>query len=60
MICILCFSFALSDLIATGGNWQIYNGHDLPILLMLMTIQTVLMTLSVIAGFFVRRTNRGE
>lgn len=60
VICTLCFSFALSDLIATGGNWQIYDGHDLPILLMLMTIQTVLVTLSVIAGFFVRRTNRGE
>lgn len=58
VICTLCFSFAISNLIATGGNWRIYDGHDVPILLMLMIVQTILLTLSVIAGFLVRRTNR--
>lgn len=60
VICILCLSFALSDLIATGGNWRIYDGYDVPILLTLMTIQTILMTLSVIFGFRVWRTSREE
>lgn len=58
VICTLCFNFAISNLIATGGNWRIYDGHDVPILLMLMIVQTILLTLSVIAGFLVRRTNR--
>lgn len=57
VICVLCFSFALSDLIATGGNWKIYDGYDLPILLTLMVIQTLLMTAAVIFGFHMRRTN---
>lgn len=60
MTCTLCFCFALSDLIATGGNWLIYDGYDVPILLTLMLIQTVLMTLSVGLGIRVWRTNRSE
>lgn len=58
IICTLCFSFSLSDLVATGGNWKIYDGYDLPILLTLMVIQTLLLTASVIYGFHVWRTNR--
>lgn len=58
VICTLCFSFALSDLIATGGNWKIYDGYDLPIQLTLVVIQTILLTASVIYGFHVWRTNR--
>ncbi|MBQ8236953.1 MAG: zf-HC2 domain-containing protein [Oscillospiraceae bacterium] len=60
VICTLCLSFAISDLMATGGNWRIYDGYDVPILLTLMTIQTILMTLSVVFGFHVWRTNRTE
>lgn len=60
VICTLCFSFALSDLIATGGNWRIYDSYDVPILLTLMVIQTLLMTASTTLGFHVRQTNRGE
>ena len=60
ILCTLCFSFALSDLIATGGNWRIYDSYDVPILLTLMVIQTLLLTASVIFGFRVWRTNRGE
>lgn len=60
VICTLCFSFALSDLLATGGNWRIYDGHDVPILLTLITIQTLLLTLSVVFGFRIRRTNKDE
>lgn len=59
-ICTLCFCFALSDLIATGGNWLIYDGYDVPILLTLMLIQTLLLTLSVGFGIRVWRTNRNE
>lgn len=58
ILCTLCFCFALSDLIATGGNWKIYDGYDLPILLTLMVIQTILLTASVTYGFHVWRTNR--
>lgn len=60
---VLCFSFALSDLIATGGNWRIYDAYDVPILLVLILIQTVLITASVIWGVKVHRmslTDREE
>lgn len=59
-LCTLCFSFALSDLIATGGNWRIYDSFDVPILLTLMLIQTTLLSAGVIFGFHVWRTNREE
>lgn len=57
---VLCLSFALSDLITTGGNWRIYDGFDVPILLTLMLIQTVLLTAAVLWGFHVLETGRGE
>ena len=53
-------SFVLSDLIATGGNWRIYDGHDVPIHLALITVLTILLTLSVVFGVRVWRTNREE
>lgn len=58
ILCALCFSFALSDLIATGGNWRIYDGYDVPILLALMVIQTLLMTGSIVSFACLRRTDR--
>lgn len=60
VISTLCLSFALADLIATGGCWAVYDGYDLPILLTLMGIQTLLLTASIIYGFHVWRTNRDE
>lgn len=55
-----CLSFALSDLIATGGNWRIYDSYDVPIHLAMMTVLTVLITLSVLSGVRFWRTNRDE
>ena len=58
VICTLCFSFAVSDLIATGGSWRIYDGHDVPILLMLMIIQTILLASSMMYGSHLWKKNR--
>lgn len=57
-VCTLCFSFALSDLTATGGNWRIYDSYDLPILLTLMLIQTALLSASVFWGVWIRSRER--
>lgn len=57
---LVCFSFAASDLIATGGNWRIYDGFDVPILLGLMLAQTALLSAAVIQGVRVHKMNKTD
>ena len=57
---LVCFSFAASDLMATGGNWRIYDGFDVPVLLGLILVQTALLSAAVLQGIRVYRMNKTD
>lgn len=55
---LLCF--AAADLLITGGNWRIFDGKDVPILLTLMLVLAVLMCAAVFTGWEVWKQHKQD